>query len=219
MLAMVARDKGAPLVLEQRPTPAPRPDEVLIEVESCGVCRTDLHVIDGELADPRYPIVPGHEVVGRVVAQGEGVQRFALGQRIGAPWLAETCGHCFYCDSGRENLCDHSLFNGYDLNGGYATHMLVKADYALRLPEGADPVALAPLLCAGLIGWRSLKMTGEARNVGLYGFGAAAHIVAQLCTFRGQRVFAFTRPGDGDAQTFALRLGAVWAGGSDAAPP
>jgi propanol-preferring alcohol dehydrogenase len=187
-------------------------------VEACGVCRTDLHVIDGELANPRYPIVPGHEVVGRVAGLGSNVDRFVPGERVGAPWLAHTCGHCFYCDSGRENRCDHGTFNGYDRDGGDATHMIVDADFALKLPMG-DAVALAPLLCAGLIGWRSLKIAGESKRVGLYGFGAAAHIVAQLCVHRGQQVYAFTRAGDVGAQAFARELGAVWAGGSDETPP
>ena len=216
---MVAKARGAPLVWEERPTPAPGPNDLLLRVEACGVCRTDLHVIDGELADPRYPIVPGHEVVGRVEALGSQVDRFAVGERVGAPWLAHTCGHCFYCDSGRENLCDHSAFNGYDRDGGYATHMLVDAAFALNLPQDGDPEPLAPLLCAGLIGWRSLKMAGEGKRVGLYGFGAAAHIVAQLCLWRGQEVYAFTRAGDEAAQAFARRLGAVWAGDSEGPAP
>jgi alcohol dehydrogenase, propanol-preferring len=219
MRAMVACAKGAPLVLEQRPTPEPQSGQILLRVEACGVCRTDLHVIDGELADPRYPIVPGHEVVGRVEARGAEVAQFEIGERAGAPWLAHTCGRCFYCDSGRENLCDHGAFTGYDRDGGYATHMLVDADYALKLPENVAAAALAPLLCAGLIGWRSLKAAGDAKRVGLYGFGAAAHIVAQLCSWRRQEVYAFTRPGDVEAQTFARRLGAVWADGYDVAAP
>ena len=218
MRAMVAKARGGPLVHEERAVPAPGPNEILVRVEACGVCRTDLHVIDGELADPRYPIIPGHEVVGSVERRGAGVERFELGERVGAPWLAHTCGHCFYCDSGRENLCDHGTFTGYDRDGGYASHMLVDADFALKLPEG-DAVALAPLLCAGLIGWRSLKIAGDAKRVGLYGFGAAAHIVAQLCVFRQQQVYAFTRAGDVETQAFALGLGAVWAGGSEEIPP
>ena len=218
MQAMVARAKGAPLQLEERPIPEPGLNEILVRVEACGVCRTDLHVIDGELERPRYPIVPGHEVVGRVELLGAEVDRFALGERVGAPWLAHTCGHCFYCDSGRENLCDHGAFAGYDRDGGYATHMIVDADFALKLPEG-DAVELAPLLCAGLIGWRSLKIAGAGKRVGLYGFGAAAHIVAQLCAHRGQEVYAFTRAGDLKTQAFARELGAVWAGASDETPP
>ena len=200
MLAMVAREKGAPLVLEERHDLSPRPNDVLIRVEACGVCRTDLHVINGELANPRYPIIPGHEVVGRVEKLGADVKRFVVGERIGAPWLAHTCGHCFYCEHGKENLCDHIAFNGYDRDGGYATEMLVDADYAVKLPEDADAVALAPLLCAGLIGWRCLKAAGEGKRIGLYGFGAAAHIIAQVCRYQNREVFAFTRPGDEDAQ-------------------
>ena len=219
MQAMVVRAKGAPLVWEQRPLPEPGPNEVLLRVEACGVCRTDLHVIDGELANPRYPIVPGHEVVGRVAKLGSAVERFQLGERIGAPWLAHTCGRCFYCDEGKENLCDHAAFTGYDRDGGYATHMLVDANYAIKLPEDVDPVATAPLLCAGLIGWRCLKVAGPSKRIGLYGFGAAAHIVAQICRSQGREVYAFTRKGDAQAQDFARRLGAVWAGGSDEAPP
>jgi len=214
---MVATARGGPLAFEERPVPAPGGNEILVRVEACGVCRTDLHVIDGELAYPRYPIIPGHEVVGRVEQVGSAVERFKLGERVGAPWLAHTCGHCFYCDSGRENLCDHGTFTGYDRDGGYASHMLVDADFALKLPEG-HAVELAPLLCAGLIGWRSLKIAGEAKRVGLYGFGAAAHIVAQLCVFRRQEVYAFTRAGDARGQAFARSLGAVWAGGSDELP-
>ncbi len=219
MHAMVARARGAPLTWEERPEPTPGPNDVLMRVEACGVCRTDLHVIDGELADPRYPIIPGHEVVGRVERLGSEVERFAVRERIGAPWLGHACGRCFYCVSGKENLCDHSAFTGYDRDGGYATHMLVDADFALKLAEDADAVATAPLLCAGLIGWRSLKAAGPSRRVGLYGFGAAAHIVAQLCRFEGREVYAFTRPGDDDAQAFARKLGAVWAGGSDETAP
>ena len=216
---MVAREKGAPLVLEERHDLSPEANDVLIRVEACGVCRTDLHVIDGELANPRYPIIPGHEVVGRVEKLGADVKRFVVGERIGAPWLAHTCGHCFYCEHGKENLCDHIAFNGYDRDGGYATEMLVDADYAVKLPEEADAVALAPLLCAGLIGWRCLKAAGEGKRIGLYGFGAAAHIIAQVCRYQNREVFAFTRPGDEDAQKFARRLGATWAGGSDEKPP
>ncbi len=219
MHAMVAREKGAPLALEERRDLSPGANEVLIRVEACGVCRTDLHVIDGELAHPSYPIIPGHEVVGRVEKLGADVKRFVVGERVGAPWLAHTCGHCFYCEHGKENLCDHIAFNGYDRDGGYATEMLVEADYAVKLPEDADAVALAPLLCAGLIGWRCLKAAGEGERIGLYGFGAAAHIIAQVCRYQRREVFAFTRPGDEDAQKFARRLGAAWAGGSDEKPP
>jgi alcohol dehydrogenase, propanol-preferring len=219
MRAMVAKAMRCALALEERPTPEPGAGEILVRVEACGVCRTDLHVIDGELAEPRYPIVPGHEVVGVVEKLGQGAIGWSFGERVGAPWLAHACGHCFHCDEGRENLCDHPEFRGYTQDGGYATHMLADPAYLIRLPAGADPVATAPLLCAGLIGWRCLKFAGSPRRIGLYGFGAAAHIVAQLCRWRGSDVYAFTRPGDAEAQEFACSLGAVWAGGSDEAPP
>ena len=199
--------------------PSRAPAKCSIRVEACGVCRTDLHVVDGELAEPRYPIVPGHEVVGIVERLGPGVAGWRVGERAGAPWLAHTCGHCFYCDGGRENLCDHPEFRGYTRDGGYATHMLADAAYLIKIGADADPVATAPLLCAGLIGWRCLKMAGDARRIGLYGFGAAAHIVAQLCRHQGREVYAFTRAGDVEAQTFARSLGAAWAGGSDETPP
>ena len=204
--------------MEERAEPRPEPGELVLQVEACGVCRTDLHVVDGDLPDPRLPIVPGHEIVGRVVAKGEGVAA-ALGARMGAPWLGHTCGHCAYCKSGHENLCDAPLFTGYTRDGGFATHALVDAAYAFPLADDTDPVASAPLLCAGLIGWRSLKAAGDARRIGLYGFGAAAHIVAQVCRWQGRRVLAFTKPGDLASQDFARSLGAEWAGGSDEAPP
>jgi len=204
--------------MEERPDPTPGPGEILLRVEACGVCRTDLHVVDGELPNPVLPIVPGHEIVGRVAALGAGVT-LRLGARVGAPWLGHTCGHCRYCAGGQENLCDAPLFTGYTRDGGFATHAIVDAAYAFPLPEDLDPVATAPLLCAGLIGWRSLKAAGEAECVGLYGFGAAAHIIAQVCRWQGRRVFAFTRAGDMASQKFALNLGAEWAGASDAAPP
>lgn len=219
MRAMVLRRPRTPLVLEQRPSPEPGPGELRLRVEACGVCRTDLHVVDGELEHPRLPIVPGHEIVGRVDAIGAGVTGFSSGERVGVPWLGHTCGCCAYCESGRENLCDDPLFTGYTRDGGYATHVIADASYCFPLPEDGDAAALAPLLCAGLIGWRSLKMTGEARAIGVYGFGAAAHIVAQVARAQGRRIFAFVRPGDEAARIFALSLGAVWAGGSDEAPP
>jgi alcohol dehydrogenase, propanol-preferring len=219
MRAMTAKAKRADLVLEERATPEPGAGQILLRVEACGVCRTDLHVIDGELDAPRYPIVPGHEVVGIVEKLGPGVAGLSVGERVGAPWLAHTCGHCFFCDEGKENLCDHPEFRGYSSDGGYATHMLADPDYLIRLADDADPVATAPLLCAGLIGWRCLKFAGAGKRIGLYGFGAAAHIVAQLCRHQGREVYAFTRTGDIEAQQFARSLGAVWAGGSDEAPP
>lgn len=219
MRAMVLQRPGAPLVLEERLAPQPAANELRLRVEACGVCRTDLHVVDGELPDPKLPIVPGHEIVGRVDAIGPGAQGFSMGQRVGAPWLGKTCGCCSYCRDGRENLCDDPLFAGYTRDGGYATHMIADASYCFPLPDEGDPAALAPLLCAGLIGWRSLKMAGDARALGIYGFGAAAHIVAQVAKAQGRRIFAFVRPGDDAAREFALSLGAVWAGGSNEDAP
>ncbi len=219
MHAMTLHKIGAPLVLEERPKPVPGPGEVLVRVQACGVCRTDLHVVDGELPQVPLPIVPGHEIVGFVERLGPGVQGFAIGQEIGVPWLGHACGHCFYCLEGYENLCDHPSFTGYTRNGGYASHALAEAAFALKLPRECDPVGSAPLLCAGLIGWRCLKTAGPGRRIGLYGFGAAAHIVAQICRWQKRDVFAFTRPDDQAAQDFARSLGAAWAGGSDEAPP
>jgi alcohol dehydrogenase, propanol-preferring len=218
MRAMVLRRAGELLVLEERPDPAPEPGQIRLRIEACGICRTDLHVVDGELPDPKLPIVPGHEIVGRVEAVGDG-GALALGSRIGVAWLGHACGHCPYCRSGRENLCDIPLFTGYTRDGGYATHTIADAAFAFPLSEDLDPVATAPLLCAGLIGWRSLKAAGDGRTIGIYGFGAAAHIIAQVCRWQGRRVFAFTRPGDEAARQFALSLGAAWAGGSDEKPP
>jgi propanol-preferring alcohol dehydrogenase len=219
MTAMVLRRPGEPLCVEERPLPTPGAGELLLKVEACGVCRTDLHVVDGELEHPRLPIIPGHEIVGRVDAIGAGVEGFSRGERVGVPWLGQTCGVCPYCASGRENLCDDPLFTGYTRDGGYATHAVADASFCFPLPEDGDAAELAPLLCAGLIGWRSLKMTGAARDIGIYGFGAAAHLVAQAAKARGRRIFAFVRPGDLAAREFALSLGAVWAGGSDQEPP
>lgn len=218
MYAMVLKRPRSPLEREERADPIPDAGQLRIKVEACGVCRTDLHVVDGELPHPRLPIVPGHEIVGRVDAIGPFVRGFSIGQRVGVPWLGRTCGHCPYCAAGEENLCDDPLFTGYTRDGGYATHAIADANYAFRLDDTADPVALAPLLCAGLIGWRSLKLAGEGKAIGLYGFGAAAHIIAQVCIRQGRRVHAFTRPGDEAAQAFARGLGAAWAGGSDQAP-
>ncbi|HEU4961200.1 MAG TPA: zinc-dependent alcohol dehydrogenase family protein [Sphingomonas sp.] len=209
---------GEPLRRVEFTVPSPAPGEVLIEVAACGVCRTDLHIIDGEVP-ARLPIVPGHEIVGRVAALGEGVEAIAIGDRVGVPWLGGTCGHCPYCRTGRENLCDHPVFTGATRDGGYATHVTADACFCFALPESIDDVAAAPLLCAGLIGWRSLEMAGDGRRVGLYGFGAAAHIVAQVASWQGRTVFAFTRPGDARGQAFARGLGCAWAGGSDERPP
>jgi propanol-preferring alcohol dehydrogenase len=219
MRAMVLRRPGEPLVLEERLTPEPGAHDLRLRVEACGVCRTDLHVVDGELPHPKLPIVPGHEIVGRVEAIGRDAQGFSIGQRVGVPWLGKTCGCCSYCVGGHENLCDDPLFTGYTRDGGYASHAIADASYCFPLPDEADPAGLAPLLCAGLIGWRSLKMAGEGRALGIYGFGAAAHIVAQVAKAQGRRVYAFVRPGDDPARDFALSLGAAWAGGSDEDPP
>jgi propanol-preferring alcohol dehydrogenase len=219
MQAMVLEAAGRPLVLRERPVPAPGPGEIRVRVAACGVCRTDLHVVDGELPLTRLPVVPGHEIVGHVDAIGPDAAGFRLGTRVGIPWLGHTCGACAYCAAGRENLCDAPLFTGYTRDGGYASHAVADARFAFPMDSGADDVALAPLLCAGLIGWRSLVMAGPARSIGLFGFGAAAHIVAQICRWQGRQVFAFTRPGDRAAQDFARRLGAVWAGDSGDPPP
>jgi propanol-preferring alcohol dehydrogenase len=219
---MVLEAPRTPLVLRERPIPTRGANEILIEVEACGVCRTDLHVIDGELPNPKLPLVPGHEIVGRVAGIGSEVRGFTVGARVGVPWLGFTCGVCPYCKTGRENLCDRPLFTGYTRDGGYATHAVANAHYAFPLPEEADPPALAPLLCAGLIGWRSYRLASEntyLRSIGLYGFGAAAHILAQVAAEYECEVYAFTRPGDATAQEFARSLGAVWAGGSDETPP
>jgi propanol-preferring alcohol dehydrogenase len=219
MQAMVLEAPGKALVLRERPDPAPGPGMVRIQVGACGVCRTDLHVVDGELPDIPYPIVPGHEVVGRVDALGPGVTSLRLGERVGVPWLGATCGICPYCREARENLCDHPVFTGYTRDGGFASQLVADARYCFPLGETGDDAALAPLLCAGLIGWRSLTMAGDARQLGLYGFGAAAHIVAQVAVWQGRAVYAFTRAGDTAAQQLALSLGAAWAGTSEEAPP
>ncbi|MBX6425587.1 MAG: zinc-dependent alcohol dehydrogenase family protein [Variibacter sp.] len=219
MRAMVLERPGTALVMRERPAPSPGPGEVLVAVSACGVCRTDLHVVDGELPEPKLPVVPGHEIVGEVVALGPGVEGFAVGQRVGVPWLGHTCGVCPYCREGRENLCDAPLFTGYTRDGGYATHVVADARYCFPLGEGGDDAALAPLLCAGLIGWRSYRMAGEGKALGLYGFGAAAHILTQVAIWQGREVYAFTRRGDEASQRFARALGAVWAGSSDERPP
>lgn len=219
MKGMVLHEAGKPLVLEDLPDPVPGPGEIRVLVEACGVCRTDLHVVDGELPNPKRPIIPGHEIVGRVDALGLGVEGLPIGARIGIPWLGSTCGVCPYCASQRENLCDAPVFTGYTRDGGFATHAIADQRYAFGLPEGPSAASLAPLLCAGLIGWRSLAFAGNAKKLGLYGFGAAAHIIAQVARKQGREIFAFTRPGDKATQDFALRLGAVWAGDSDEKPP
>ena len=219
MRAMVLDAPRTPLVMRERPVPALGPGEILVAVAACGVCRTDLHVVDGELEHPKLPIVPGHEIVGRVAALGYGVSGFSIGERVGVPWLGATCGTCPYCCSGAENLCDTPVFTGYTRDGGYATHTIADARFCFALGEAGDDAEVAPWLCAGLIGWRSYCMAGEGRTLGLYGFGAAAHILAQVAVWQGRRVFAFTRKGDTAAQDFARSLGAVWAAGSDDLPP
>lgn len=220
MLAMMLDRPGETLrpVRYDRP-PEPAAGQVLLRVKACGVCRTDLHVVDGELTRPKLPLVPGHEIIGTIEAVGEGVERMHIGQRIGVPWLGWTCGECEYCRSGRENLCDRASFTGYQIDGGYATHALANARFCFAVPDGYADVEAAPLMCAGLIGYRSLKMAGKAKRLGLYGFGAAAHIAAQVARYRGQEVYAFTQPGDANGQGFARSLGAVWAGGSDESAP
>jgi alcohol dehydrogenase, propanol-preferring len=219
MRAMVFERPGAPLTMRERPMPEPAAGEILVSVAACGVCRTDLHVVDGELPHPKLPVVPGHEIVGRVAAIGAGVTGFTIGQRVGVPWLGHTCGICAYCRSERENLCDAPQFTGYTIDGGYADCVVADSRYCFRLPNGFSDIELAPWLCAGLIGYRALRKAGDARRLGIYGFGAAAHIIAQLARHEGREFFAFTRPGDTTAQSFARRLGAAWAGGSDERAP
>jgi propanol-preferring alcohol dehydrogenase len=219
MLAMQLIRPGEPLQPSQRSDPTPGPGQVLIKVACCGVCRTDLHIVDGELPALNRPIVPGHEIVGRVIARGSGVDRPGIGDRVGVPWLGWTCGKCEACRSGRENLCTNARFTGYHLDGGYAELALADARYVFALPDRYADQQAAPLLCAGLIGYRALRFAGQAQRLGIYGFGAAAHIIAQVARHQGRDVFAFTRPGDNQAQRFALELGARWAGGSDEAPP
>ncbi len=199
--------------------PSPGPGQVLINVHACAVCRTDLHVIDGDLTQPKLPLVPGHEIVGVVAAIGVGVDRFAVGDRVGVPWLGWTCGACEFCRSGRENLCAQARFTGYQIDGGYAEYTVADQRFCFAIPAVYSDVEAAPLLCAGLIGYRSLHMAGEARRLGLYGFGAAAHIIAQVARWQGREIYAFTSPGDAEAQAFARELGAVWAGGSNELPP
>lgn len=217
MRAMILDEFG--LRLAELPVPEPGAGEVLIRVHACGVCRTDLHLLDGELPNPSLPLIPGHEIVGNVVKNGARADRFAVGQRVGVPWLARTCGHCRYCMSGRENLCEEARFTGYTLNGGYAGYALADQRYCFALPEGYTDAEAAPLLCAGLIGYRALAACSDAKKIGIYGFGAAAHIITQVACWQGRDVYAFTRPQDVDAQNFARELGAVWAGESGESPP
>jgi alcohol dehydrogenase, propanol-preferring len=220
MRAMVLQTPGQPLALNDMPIPKPGPDQILIKIHACGVCRTDLHIMDGELPNPKLPLILGHEIVGSVVQIGEHVESFRMDERIGVPWLGYTCGQCFFCRTDRENLCDQPGFTGYTLNGGYAEYAVADKRYCFHLSDYYDDMSAAPLLCAGLIGYRSYRMTGDnVNNLGIYGFGAAAHIIAQIAVHAGKQVFAFTRPGDKTAQEFALRLGAEWAGDSTAMPP
>ena len=219
MRCMILDAARRPLRLASLAVPAPGPGQLLIRVHACAVCRTDLHVFDGELARPKPALVPGHEIVGTVAACGTGVERFAVGDRVGVPWLGWTCGECRYCRSGRENLCPQARFTGYQIDGGYSEFTVADQRFCFAIPAAYGDIEAAPLLCAGLIGYRSLRMAGEAQRLGLYGFGAAAHIIAQVARWQGRAVFAFTSPGDTEAQSFALELGAVWAGGSDRPPP
>jgi len=219
MQAMVLNQLRAPLTWTELPDRQPGPGQIRVKVTACGVCRTDLHVVDGELPHPLVPIIPGHEIVGRVDSIGAGVEGLAVGERVGIPWLGHTCGVCPYCRMHRENLCDHPIFTGFMRDGGYATAAIADAYFAFPLGEAGSDVSLAPLLCAGLIGWRSLTIAGAANKLGLYGYGAAAHIIAQVARWQQRSVFVFTRPGDVDTQAFARTLGAIWAGGSDEMPP
>lgn len=218
MRAMVLDAPGRPLRQATLPRPVPGPDQVLIAVRACGVCRTDLHLVDGELPDPKLPVIPGHEIVGTVVERGANVDQ-AIGMRVGIPWLGWTCGRCAYCLGGRENLCEKARFTGYQCDGGYAEYALADARYCFALPERYGDVDAAPLLCAGLIGYRAYRLAGDGRTLGIYGFGAAAHLIAQVAIAQGREVFAFTRAADAAGQAFARRLGATWAGGSDELPP
>src|SRR5438067_4752827 len=219
MRALRLHSIGQPLVADELPIPRTGEGQLLVKVAACAVCRTDLHVVDGELPNPKVPLVPGHEVVGRVEEIGDGVEDFRVGDRVGIPWLGWTCGQCEYCVSGRENLCERAKFTGYTIDGGYAEFTLAHARFCFQVPDRFDDVGAAPLLCAGLIGYRSLRKTGDAKRLGLYGFGVAAHLVAQVARHQDREIFAFTRPGDTAGQEFARDLGARWAGGSDEAPP
>ncbi len=220
MQAMVMESSGQPLRKMEMPVPQPGPEQLLIRVHACGVCRTDLHIVDGDLTEPKLPLIPGHEIVGTVVKTGEKVERFKVGDRIGVPWLGYTCGKCRFCRNGQENLCESPLFTGYTINGGFAEYTVSYQQYSFHLPARYNDAEAAPLLCAGLIGYRSYRMTGKnVHRLGIYGFGAAAHIIAQVAIYQGKKIYAFTRPGDTDAQTFARKLGATWAGDSTVLPP
>ena len=219
MKAMVLESTRQPLVFRDVPVPKPEPNQVLVHVSTCAICRTDLHVIDGELPDPRLPLVPGHQIVGIIKALGSEVAGFEPGERVGIPWLGRTCGRCAYCNSGRENLCDGARFTGYQLDGGYAEYAVADSNFCFRIPQGYPDLNAAPLLCAGLIGYRALAMAGDANRLGFYGFGAAAHILIQVARYQRRQVYAFTRAGDVNGQNFARELGAVWAGDSSQKPP
>ena len=219
MRCMLLDTPRTPLRLIERPIPTPAANQLLIRIHACAVCRTDLHVVDADLKQPKLPLIPGHEIIGTVAGLGPGVERFAIGDRVGVPWLGWTCGVCEFCRSGRENLCPQARFTGYQIDGGYGEYTVADQRFCFAIPESFSDIEAAPLLCAGLIGYRSLRMTGDARRLGLYGFGAAAHIIAQVARWQGREVYAFTSPGDTDAQSFARELGAAWAGGSDQPPP
>ena len=219
MRAMVLEKPRQPLALRDVPKPKPATGQLLVRVATCAVCRTDLHIVDGELVDPKLPLIPGHQIVGSIEEIGEGVQGFSIGDRVGIPWLGWTDGECGYCRSSRENLCDHARFTGYNIDGGYAEVAVADARFCFRLPDEYDDVAAAPLLCAGMLGYRSYRKTGDARRLGIYGFGNAAHLISQVALYQGRELFAFTRPGDSIGQNSARQLGAAWAGGSDEMPP
>ena len=219
MRAMLFETSGQPLRLADLPTPKPGAGQFLIRVFACAVCRTDLHVIDGELRQPKLPLIPGHEIVGTIEAKGDGAERFEIGDRVGIPWLGWSCGECVYCKSGKENLCDRAGFTGYTIDGGYAEHTVADQRFCFPIPSSYSDAQAAPLLCAGLIGYRSLVKAGNGKRLGIYGFGAAAHIVVQVARYQKREIYAFTRPGDKEAEKFALACGAVWAGGSNELPP
>jgi propanol-preferring alcohol dehydrogenase len=219
MRAMILDAPTQPLRKADVPVPEPGPGQILIKVQACGVCRTDLHIVDGDLSKPKLPLIPGHEIVGTVAVKGANAERFSVGQRVGVPWLGHTDGVCTYCQSGRENLCDNPGFTGYTIDGGYAEYTVADEQFCFRLPDEYKDAELAPLLCAGLIGYRSMRLVGDARKLGFYGFGASAHILAQVARYQDREIYAFTRPGDHEQQEFARTLGAVWAGDSDEQPP
>ena len=219
MRAMILEKPRQPLVAVDLPVPTPGPGQLLIRVRACGVCRTDLHVVDGELTEPKLPLVPGHQIVGRVEATGEGAARFSKGDRVGVPWLGGCCGHCRFCRSGRENLCDEARYTGYQIDGGFAELCVADEKFCFPIPDGYPDLQAAPLFCAGLIGYRALRMAGDAQRLGFYGFGAAAHIIIQVARYQGREVYAFTRRDDAEGQAFARKLGAVWAGSSEELPP